>query len=382
MHSVPGGTFFHVLCVLCIACLAGQPANAHKPSDSYLTLDLTQATPQLRWDVALRDLQLGVGLDDGDGRLTWHEVVSRSADIGNFAASHLTLRAAHRECRLLETRLQLADHADGTYGVLTSAVDCAGRAPDQLEYRLLSDIDPTHRGLLRTLTSAGEQLTVLSPDSPSVTFGDDRLPVQDTPFFSRVNDGIRHIASGFDHLLFLCTLMLPTVLVRSNGQWHGVDGFRATVWRVAAIVTAFTIAHSFTLAMTAFDIISLPGRWVESAIALTLIISALHNLRPFIPLRPATLAFALGLIHGVGFASALGDSGADTSSLLVHLLGFNLGVELGQLVVVLVFLPIAFWVRHSVLYRRLGLQTGSAAIAAIGAVWFVERSLDVSLITL
>ena len=128
--------------------------------------------------------------------------------------------------------------------------------------------------------------------------------------------------------------------------------------------------------------ISLPSRLVESVIALSVVIAALNNLRPLVTRRLWTVAFGFGLVHGFGFASVLADLGLPREALALALVGFNLGVEVGQIAIVLVFLPLAFALRRTLFYRRWVMVGGSLVIAALAATWFVERAFAIKLIGL
>jgi hypothetical protein len=143
------------------------------------------------------------------------------------------------------------------------------------------------------------------------------------------------------------------------------------------VVTAFTLAHSLTLSLAALGVVSLPSRLVESAIALSVVLAALNNLRPLVYGRRWVIAFGFGLIHGFGFASVLADLGLPQDTLLIALVAFNLGVEIGQLAIVGIFLPIAYALRSSGFYRRVLFAYGSTAIAVIAFVWLAERALNV-----
>jgi len=146
------------------------------------------------------------------------------------------------------------------------------------------------------------------------------------------------------------------------------------------VVTAFTVAHSITLSLAALEVIDLPSRWVESAIAASVILAALNNLLVVAGPGRWLFAFAFGLIHGFGFASVLSDLGLPHDSLLLALVAFNLGVELGQLAVVAVFLPLAWSLRDQWIYRRGLLAGGSLLVIAIASVWLVERVFDLKLL--
>src|SRR5207249_427471 len=172
-----------------------------------------------------------------------------------------------------------------------------------------------------------------------------------------------HIWLGFDHILFLLALLLPSVLRRGPGGWEVVDGFRPALIKMLKIVTAFTVAHSITLSLATLGILRLPARLVESAIAASVILAAVNNIRPIFPHRGWMVAFAFGLIHGFGFANVLADLGLAKETLALALVGFNLGVEIGQLAIVTAFLPIAFSLRESWVYQKLTFRFGSAMIA-------------------
>jgi hypothetical protein len=148
---------------------------------------------------------------------------------------------------------------------------------------------------------------------------------------------------------------------------------------VAKVVTAFTVAHSITLSLAALSVVVLPSRLVESGIALSVLLAALNNLHPVVANGRWIAAFGFGLLHGFGFAGALHDLGLPAGSLALSLFGFNLGVEAGQLAIVVVFLPLAFLLRSTWAYRRMLFAGGSVAIAAIAVVWLVERAFDMPL---
>jgi HupE / UreJ protein len=195
-----------------------------------------------------------------------------------------------------------------------------------------------------------------------------------------VREGVWHIWIGFDHILFLLSLLLPAVLVWRAPRWHPVDAFASAFWEVLKVVTAFTLAHSITLSLATLGVLSLPSRAVESAIAASVVLAALNNVRPVFTGRRWMVAFGFGLIHGFGFASVLGDLGLRQGTLLLALVGFNAGVEVGQLAIVAAFLPLAYGLRRSWFYRRLVMAGGSLLIAAVAALWFAERAFNLSVL--
>jgi hypothetical protein len=335
-----------------------------------------------QWDIALRDLDHALGLDaDGDGAITWGELRARHADIARYALSRLTLQAEGRPCRL-EPREQLVDeHSDGAYAVLRFAADC-GAGPYgslQVGYRLFSDLDPTHRGLLRLEHRAGTVTGILGPERPQL---DVKLAAASrmAQFGDYAREGVWHIWIGIDHILFLLSLLLPAVLAYGTRGWLPAERFGAVFWDVFKVVTAFTVAHSITLSLAALAVVQLPSRLVESLIALSVVLAALNNLKPLVFGRRWMVAFGFGLVHGFGFASVLADLGLPREALLLALVGFNLGVEAGQLAIVCTFLPAAFLMRRHWIYRHVVFAGGSAAISVVAAVWMAERILDLKIL--
>ena len=365
-------------------------AWSHKPSDSYLTLTPRGSEIAVRWDVALRDLDAELGLDvDDDGTLTWGEVRTRQGDIAAFVLPALRIRSGTRECSIVrdadrpKVAMMLDSHSDGTYAVLNFAVVCAVEPRNlEVEYRLFSTSDPSHRGIVRMESPGGMTTTaVLGPDLPSRVFSL-TSPSRLETLREFIVEGVWHIWLGFDHVLFLLALLLPAVLIRAPPDtptsWLPRPFLAPAVIDVLKIVTAFTVAHSITLTIAVLGFVSLPSRFVESGIALTVFLSAVNNLRPVLRDRRWVAAFVFGLIHGFGFASALMDLGLPAKALGLSLLGFNVGVELGQLAIVAIFIPVAFLLRATTFYRSGVLLGGSALVASIAVVWFLERAFNVA----
>jgi hypothetical protein len=366
-----------VAALLAYALLA-LPACAHKASDAYVTLERSGAALSGRFDIALRDLDNALGLDgDGDGDITWGEVRTREDDIAAYALPRLRVSSGGERCTLEVTAWQIDRHTDGAYAVMRLRGTCPRPGPTlALDYRLFEGIDPQHRGLLNFVEHGDSHSVVFSADAPQRSLGGPTGGgARQLALYAA--EGIRHIGTGFDHILFLLSLLLPAVLWRNARGWESARSFRAAFVDVAKVVTAFTLAHSITLTLAASSIVVLPSRGVESGIALSVVLAALNNLFPLVRDGRWIAAFGFGLLHGFGFAGALHDLGLPAGSLALALAGFNLGVEAGQLAIVLLFLPLAFALRSTWTYRRLVLGGGSAAIAAVATAWFVERAFDV-----
>ena len=363
--------------ILLVALLLPWAALAHKASDGYLTVEHRGASLDVRVDLALRDLENAIGLDaDADGAITWGELRAKHGAIAAYAASRLSIAAGGEACTLTPVAHEVDRHTDGAYTVLRLAGQCASEAPAiAIAYRMLFDVDPTHRGLVRYVAGdGGTRTTVLTAEAPSASLSVHTSAAEQA--LAYLLQGMHHIWEGIDHLLFLLSLLLPAVLVWRSGGWAPVDTFRPALIVAAKIVTAFTVAHSITLTLAVLGVVSLPSRLVESAIALSVILAALNNLWPVVRHGRMLAAFGFGLIHGFGFAGALGELGLPDDALARSLASFNIGVEAGQLAVVAMFVPLAFALRTTFAYRQLALRAGSVAIALVALVWFVERAFD------
>ena len=355
---------------------------AHKSSDSYLSLTINGQEIDGRWDIALRDVEDAIGLDaDDDGAITWGEVRAKHQEIAAYAFSRLTLVSDQTVCisRTLEQLIE--NHTDGAYSVLRFRADCARPIERlQADYRLLFDVDAHHKGLLR-LSQDGQTMTaIFSPESPTQAFtvGSRSLWREGLQF---VREGVWHIWLGFDHVLFLIALLLPAVLVRVESRWEAVVDFSSTWWNVVSIVTAFTVAHSLTLSLATLGVVRLPSRLVESAIAASVVLAGLGNLYPMMMRRRWLVAFGFGLIHGFGFAAVLADLGLPQRSLLLSLVSFNVGVEIGQLAIVAAFLPLAYFFRHTWTYQHVVVVAGSLTIAGVALLWLIERAFNLKLLS-
>lgn len=360
------------LIVLASLATAGT-AHAHRPSDSTVRLSVSGSRVDVRWDIAIRDLDSVLGLDDdGSGTVTGRELRAAAARIEAYALPRLSVTADDEPCPLVVVGHAVAQHSDGGYAVLELGGAC--RHPPRtlgVSYALLFDVDPQHRGLV-TVTVTGSvgggagagsaQTSVLRADAAHADFAVD-APTPGRELLGLVEEGVLHIWAGTDHILFLIALLLPSLLGHTE---------RRPLASILQVVTGFTVAHSITLALAGLGLVRLPPRFVETAIAVTVVIAAVNNLRPGAQAR-WQVAFGLGLLHGFGFANVLGDLGMSGGRLAVTLLGFNVGVELGQAAIVLGILPLAWALRQTRVARRLVLLAGSVVIAAIAFAWAIDR---------
>ncbi len=360
---------------LLLAVLGAMSASAHVASNSFLNLriDHNQATGSL--EMALRDAELAVGIDSNrDGRITWGEVRSAQELLTQYLRVHLQLTGSEAGCSLQFGALQINERVDGNYLWVPFNAACPTAHQLTISYRVLDEEDPSHRGLL-TLTASGMTQTAVLGGNRKVQMFELSHPSVWYAFDEYLQAGMWHIWSGIDHLLFLLSLLLPAVLSRRDNCWVAVPQAKPALFNIIKVVTAFTLAHSITLSLAAFDIIRLPSRLTESIIAASIIVAALNNVFPLVTDARWRIAFAFGLLHGFGFAAVLSEMGLPAGARLISLVAFNLGVEAGQLAVVVAVMPIAYWLRATRFYRRGVMPWGSTAIAGLALVWLIQRAI-------
>jgi len=350
--------------------------SAHQSSTSYLSLFINESQIHGRWDIPLQDLDLALKLDaNGDHTVSIEELRPRFAEVQAYALADLELTVDGTLAAIIVTNStpSLEQFADGATTALDFIItNVADPKILEVDYRFMFDLKPLERGFMQVDCRGVTHAAVFTIDTPVQRF-DLQAPSAIKEFLSFGAHGIWHIWIGFDHILFLLALLLPAVLRFEDNQWRAVTSFREAFLNVFKIVTAFTLAHSLTLSLAALRIVSLPSRWVEAAIAGSVLLAAINNIRAIFHRRLWLVAFAFGLIHGFGFANVLAELGLPRDALLRALVGFNLGVEIGQLAIVSVFLPLAYAVRSSRFYYRAIMQSGSALIALIAMLWLVER---------
>lgn len=380
--------FFKQWVLVLLLLLIPLAVSAHNPGNSYLFIsqDSSVATANsngalaLRWDIALSDLEFVVGLDSNlDQKISWQEVKEKQAAITAYAYAHLSLQRNNQPCQLSTEGLQIVEHSDGHYAVINSKSDCADSNEDStgaltLSYSLMFEANAQHRGIIldqRVKDSSSTYIASIDQQQIKLEKNNNRF----AQFITFIGQGIWHILIGFDHILFVISLMLPVVLVTKNQQWQAVETLKPALSSLLRIVTVFTLAHSITLTLATLDLIRLPSRWVESAIALSVIVMAIHTIKPIFTHARGSIVFLFGLIHGFGFASVLSDLNLDQGALLLSLFGFNIGVEIGQFLILLLLFPIAYGLRKTRFYRQFVLMGGSVLIALVATVWLVQRVL-------
>lgn len=353
--------------------LMATTASAHKASDSFLYLD--QENSELRVDIALRDLALVLPLDsNGDQAVTGAEVRSARAAITRWSEDGITVSNPSGDCDLVGQTWGLSRHSDGPYAAAVYAVQCPdGSAAETLDYQLLFEQDPLHRGLLSVTHSEGESLGVFSPDQRSQSLSTPPSALE--MFGTFIYEGVFHLLIGLDHLLFLLVLMLPATMRQKDNEQP--RSLKQRILQLAGVITAFTAAHSITLALAAMNIVRLPIAWVETVIALSIALAALNVAWPMLGKKTWKLAFGFGLIHGFGFASVLGDLTSGLEQTILALAGFNIGIEAGQIALLILVFPVLYVWGKAKHYGQVAVPIMLLATGALSLFWVAERAMAI-----
>jgi hydrogenase/urease accessory protein HupE len=336
----------------------------HDPGLSVATALVTKGELAIHLAMARTDVQRLINLDaDQEVSITnteFQAALPRFVDVGRKA---FAVKCAGRPLPLVAASTK-RDNQNGIHFLLSFAEVRSGQLA--IRSALLEELPRGHRQFLSVRdekgTVLGEQMLDASRDELGL---DCTTEVQPRVVGHSVREflglGVMHIATGYDHLLFLLGLLLVGGNLRSALQ----------------IITSFTCAHSITLALATLNVIHIPARIIEPLIAASIVYVGLENL-----LRPAVkgrwrLTFAFGLIHGCGFASALRDLGvgSDGLGIVTPLLSFNLGVELGQITIAALVLPVIWKLCASQVAVHRLVPVGSALIVIAGSFWLVQRVL-------
>ena len=326
--------------------LYAAPVRAHSTDGRHIEATTTESGVELRVSTDATRAVVVAGTEN---------LLEREELVGAWLTRGLEMSSAGEPCRAEAGKLVVED----------------GRVRQALSFACptLRDLELTDRELAgahanaQTLVSLDGEAHVLRPGASTMRFEE---PKSTVPTF--VREGVVHLITGYDHLLFVLALLLGVGL-RAREQ-----GARRAMVDAARVVTAFTIGHSITLALAALEIVVLPSALVEATIAASIVLAAALNLwRPEAE-RP-WLALGFGLVHGFGFSSVLAEVGLPANERVLALLSFNIGIELGQLAFVALVIAPLTWIARQRYYQRSVLLPSSLAIAAIAAVWFVERAV-------
>jgi hypothetical protein len=344
------GTFLTIL-------MGGAPASAHDFSTSYSRIEVNGSQVDIMLTLSLLDLHTGPVLDvDQDGLVSTDEfeqglvvlfdAIRENYHVRDPDAPLESVVAGYEFVAENVARIDIAYTFDGDVNDLTivSTLDRLTQAD--------------HRHLLQIGEGDQARHAVLDRNDTEVVIDHATgIPLWVTTL-DFMNLGIEHIFTGYDHLALLLGLLLAT----------------STLLSLAKVVTSFTVAHSVTLALATFGVVSLPGRLIESLIALSIAYIAIENFMGTTLVHRWKITFLFGLVHGFGFSNVLREMELTRRTLAVSLFSFNIGIEAGQLVFVSLLFPLVLYLGRSRWKDRV-MAGASVAIMSLGFYWFVQRSL-------
>ena len=380
MITRPGGLGLLAAMMMPAMLFAAGPASAHGVGTSQIHVRVDGPRIEGAWDIHLRDARLALGLDPTLApEAGWLDLRAHEDSLRALLARQVGLVADGAACSIEITPAPMEWNREQDVVRLHLTSKCA-TAPTRLGIRcdFGFDRDPAYRVYFSVEDARVISAGVFRRDLRSVT-----IDVRQFHFMSVlvefIREGAWHIWSGLDHMLFLTALLLPAPLLRAGGAWQPRNGLWPTTREVLKVVTSFTLAHSLTLCLSFFGVVVPPARWVEAGIALSVFAAAWNNLHLFLPGRAWTMALTFGLVHGLGFAGALKNLSLPRRAHGLALGAFNVGVELGQLVLVAALLPVLHVASRRRWYPRLVMGVGSLGIAWLALMWFLERGFGIKI---
>ena len=382
---------FQAISVLFVLALLPSEATAHSTGENYVFLSFNTDSISGYFEIHEKDLRekLEIDMPQGSSSEVDPYLTKTASKVHDYIRSHFSIRAISPEeskpYELTFGESKLFDLEVKRFGQYHFSIPVT-RLPDVLEFdhRMFYENDRLHRGLAVILYNEHTKTDYKGEMVPLVFSG--IHPVQQLDISGEIEsirspsqfvwEGIWHIWIGLDHILFLAVLLLPAVLKREDRKWAPVESFSKAGWNVLKIVTVFTVAHSITLTLAALEIVRLSPRIVESVIALSIIIVAANNIRPFFKGTSLLTIFGFGLFHGLGFASVMGALPFRIAEIERVILAFNIGVELGQVAIVIPVFLLLFFARRSRAYVPSLLIGGSALFGAAALFWFVQRAFN------
>ncbi|MDC0601771.1 HupE/UreJ family protein [Aliiglaciecola sp.] len=377
-----------LLCLFVLIASAGATikAHAHAMEQSYIFLSISDTSIDGRLEMTIEDLNNAMNLSlPLDKSVTQAQIQPHIEDIKAYFDQHISM--GFRDGIKLDDFF-LHSIPASQYIAINFGFENVETIPEYIDftYSVLFDKDSNHLGMviIENDWRAGvfnDEANVALIFKPSNT--KKRLDLTDATvmqgYWEMLKLGIHHILEGIDHVLFLIALLLPAVVVRAHREWQPAPQFYPAFIYVVKVVTVFTLAHTITLSAATLGVLSLPSRLVESIIAISIAIAALDILYPVFRGRIWLIVFVFGLFHGFGFASVLAEYNIPDSYLTWSLLSFNLGVEVGQVAIILVVFPILYLLRQFAIYQLLFLKAGASLLILVSLYWFIERGFEIDL---
>jgi hypothetical protein len=347
---------------------ASGAAFAHTSGSSFLALRAQSASSvHAEWDFDVRDLNQSLQLDaDGDGTVTWAEILAARPQIESLVLARTHLGSSGGACTIASTDVPaIAEHGDGPYLRFIATFSCPP-GPLVLDHSGWFAFDVGHRALLEYAAVGGERTQAILASGAGPWHATESRVGHLVRFLV---EGMHHLVTGYDHLAFLGVLLLALARRPRSGESSSLPHM---LKRAFAVITAFTLAHSLTLGLAATGHIRMPSQPVEVAIALSVMIAALLNLSRGAAGHGWKLAFAFGLVHGLGFAGALAELASGSIDLFA-LAAFNVGIETAQVAIAVAAVPLIWWLFRGLRSERVGVPLASVSVACVAAVWVGAR---------
>jgi hypothetical protein len=368
---------FFVLSLLLISPLL----RADILKENFITFDFNGSSPKVLVDFESDNLEKFISLDSNkNGIVSWKEIKAQRTKIESFVLEHISIMIDKKACQLKVLDFEVYRRVHQSYIKLPLALqECTlPKEAVNLKYDLFFDVDKDQKVFVKESKNVAKPL-IMSSRNIEVNLHLKKASLWEA-FVDFLIEGIWHIWIGFDHILFLLMLLIPSVYLYHDNLLQARESFKSVLMEILKITTAFTIAHSITLALSVTEIVTLPSTFIEVAIALSVLITALNNLFGFMRGKIWPVAFGFGLIHGFGFANVLHELLVKNSDFVGMLLGFNLGVEIGQLAIVISLLPLLYLLRKTTFYKVAIMRGFSALTAIIATLWAVERAFNLSIL--
>lgn len=348
-------------------------AVAHSSSESFVSLESNKNQLTGYWQVSVSDLELALGIDaDSNGKVTWGELNGRKTALLTYLQSGIQVLQNKQPCPVIVNDILIERKSRGMFAHFPLTITCNDTINIlQFKYNLLFAKDAQHH-IVWSVSNGSKYLTGVASSSRYLHQLDLNNAGWVSGFYDFLLHGIWHIWIGIDHILFVLLLLfcieksLHKNIEKQNTKKTGIQ-------RIIKTITAFTVAHSITLTLAVMEWVSPDSVWIESVIALSVVLTGLNYIYGWVKEKLWPFAFGFGLIHGFGFASALLDLGLSSSNIAINLAAFNIGVEIGQLVIILVFLPVIIFIGYYTQYTKRIMQFSTWGIVILASVWFVER---------
>lgn len=383
-----------IAALACLLCIFSSPvlpgAVAHNLGQSYVYFQIREDAISARVEMPVKELNEVLELGFlAEKKVRMDDVEPHMEQIRAYVDEHLTLDCAPQTCNLVFQEYGFLNTTFAQFLTLEYALDGFQEIPEAIDvtYDVILEQLPQHTNMLlveenwMTGTFQNESTPLMIFRQPEQTQTLDLTSGSLWQGFSAVVYlGIIHIVEGIDHVLFLVALLLPSVLMRrDDAMWQPVGKFSTAFVYIIKIATAFTIAHSITLCLATLQIVQVPSRIVESIIAASIGLAAVDIFYPIFRGRSWLIIFLFGLFHGFGFADVLAELGVTSQNAFLSLFGFNLGVEIGQLMIIAVVFPLLYLLRRQQFYSGFVIKTGASMLGVMSLYWFIERAFDVNI---